>query len=64
MLLLSMKNISLYSSCRGGVKTLLWLQNKLRKTLLFITKDFNEPNGSVQIYRNEETKKNQPLQFL
>ena len=28
------------------------LQNKLRKALLFITKDLNGPSGSVQFFRN------------
>ena len=47
---------SLYYSSRRGVKTLLWITNKLRKALLFITKymnSMNGPSGLVQILRNE-----------
>ena len=56
---------SLYHSSRGGVKTLVDYKINYEKALLFIKKDLNRPNGSVQIYRNLcQTKKNQPLEFL
>ena len=37
---------------RRGVKLFCELQNILPKALLFITKDLNWPNGSVQIFRD------------
>ena len=43
---------SLYHSSRGGVKTLVDYKINYEKALLFIKKDLNRPNGSVQIYRN------------